>query len=86
MSSKRKGVSPLVSVALLMIVVLAASSVLASNINMSPYLPPEDVEKNRLLESISIVDVLEDAVNTPPGTVKVTVYILNNGLIDANVS
>jgi len=86
MSSKRKGVSPLVSVALLMIVVLAASSVLASNINMSPYLPPEDVEKNRLLESVAIVDVLEDAVNTPPGTVKVTVYILNNGLISANIS
>jgi hypothetical protein len=86
MSSKRKGVSPLVSVALLMIVVLAASSVLASNINMSPYLPPEDVEKNRLLESVAIVDVLEDAVNTPPGTVKVTVYIFNNGLISANIS
>ncbi len=86
MSSKRKGVSPLVSVALLMIVVLIASSVLATNINMSPYLPPEDVEKNRLLESISIVDVLEDPVNTYPGTVKVTVYILNNGLISANIS
>ncbi len=86
MPSKRKGVSPLVSVALLLIVVLAASSVLASNINVSPYLPPEDVDKNRLLESISIVDVLEASDGTLGGATSVSVYILNKGSITANIS
>lgn len=85
MPSRRKGVSPLISVALLLVLVVIASTVLSNNLKAQSFVPYDDEDKNRLMEKIEIVDVLEkDYVDL--GITTVTVYVMNKGPINANLS